>query len=122
MVILVVDDDQEFRSGLAENLRDDGHEVREFGTLREIPPFNALASVQAVISDYQLPNEENGLAFADAFHASHPEVPVVLITAYWSQYLATEAERRRYLHLCRKPVDYEELHELLHRVSGTRHH
>ena len=48
-----------------------------------------------------------------AFHRSHPEVPVVMVTAYWSDHLDAEIERRGDPTLQRKPVDYEELARLL---------
>jgi DNA-binding NtrC family response regulator len=111
-MVLLVDDDQDFRKALADNLADDGIVVHQFDRPSQVPPLDSLDELTMVILDYQMEGE-NGLEFADKFHASHPEVPVVLVTAYWSAYLDAEVERRGYLTLRRKPVDYEDLARLL---------
>jgi DNA-binding NtrC family response regulator len=108
----LIDDDADFRTGLAAMLRDDGHEVQEFCRPNELPALARLPGFDAVITDYRMVGHD-GLVFADCFHAVHPTVPVVLITAYWTHHLEAEASRRSFLHLWRKPIDYNELHELL---------
>jgi CheY-like chemotaxis protein len=71
-----------------------------------------LEELTILILDYQMDGED-GLSFADRFHASHPDVPVVMLTAYWSEYLEAAAAARDYMLLRRKPVDYDELAALL---------
>lgn len=119
MTILLIDDDPDFRSGLAANLRDDGHEVRELGSPRELPGLDTLGDVHAVISDYQM-GESNGLEVADRFHAFHPATPFIMVTAYWSHYLGAEVEKRKFVVLMRKPLDYEDLLALLEPQSAAR--
>ena len=46
-----------------------------------------------LILDYQMDGED-GLSFADRFHAIHPDVPVVMVTAYWSRHLDAGRPRR----------------------------
>src|SRR5689334_6467813 len=116
MNILIVDDDDDLRGGLAANLRDDGHNVREFSNSLELPPLNTIKDVDVVISDYQMAGKD-GLMLADEFHYQHPNIPFVLITAYWSQHLESAAAQRKFLHLCRKPFDYDQLHSLLVKLS-----
>ena len=73
LVVLLVDSDEDFRSGLAENLRDDGHEVQECTGPDEVPPLTALARVNAVVIGQH--NLQNGtLAFADAFEQGEKDV------------------------------------------------
>jgi DNA-binding NtrC family response regulator len=117
MTILLIDDDDDFRSGLAENLREDGHEVREYSHPGAIPRVELLGNVTAVIIDYQM-REQDGLAFADRFHASFPEVPIVLVTAFWTHNLDAAVAARSYVHLRRKPFDYEDISSLLLRTAS----
>jgi len=111
-MVLLLDDDEDFRRALADNLTDDGITVHQFGRPSQVPPLESLEELTMLILDYQM-DGENGLDFADRFHRSHPQVPVVMVTAYWSDHLDAEVERRGYLTLRRKPVDYEELARLL---------
>jgi DNA-binding NtrC family response regulator len=108
----VVDDDLSFRSGLAANLADDGHEVSEYDDPQEVPA-EALAEADVVVTDYQMAAID-GLTFADAVHALRPEALIVLATAYWTVEIEAAVAVRDFLHLCRKPMTYEELHHLLH--------
>lgn len=111
-MVLLLDDDEDFRRALAANLSDDGIPVRHFGRPSDVPPLDSFDRLAMLILDYQLAGED-GLAFADRFHGSHPGVPVVMVTAYWSDHLEAEVARRGFMRLCRKPVDYEDLARLL---------
>jgi DNA-binding NtrC family response regulator len=111
-MVLLVDDDDTFRSGLAENLREDGHRVREFAAPADLPALASFEEVSVLITDYQLAGED-GLALADRFHASHPRASVFMITSYWTDHLEAEVANRDFLTLLRKPLDYEEIVRLL---------
>ena len=118
--ILLVDDDPTFRSALAAILAGDGHAVHDYGAPSEVPTLATLGHIAAVITDYEMPGE-NGLAFADRFHAAHPRVPVVLVTGHRMRQLEDQAATREFLYLLRKPIDYDELHALLHLVWAGAH-
>lgn len=118
VALLLIDDDADFRTGLAENLRDDGHPVREYQSSGEVPAA-VLHEVALAIVDYQLANED-GLAFVDHIHALNPELPIVMITAEWSEHMQSRARRRKYLHLIRKPLDYARLHKLVHELTARQ--
>jgi DNA-binding NtrC family response regulator len=115
--VLLVDDNDGFRSALAWNLRDDGHDVREYGSPSALPPLATLPEVTIVVTDYEMPGSD-GLALADAFHETRPQVPIVLVTAQWNSILRAQAAARDFLEVRRKPFDYDELHALLHRLSA----
>jgi DNA-binding NtrC family response regulator len=117
MRILLLDDDVVFRKGLALHLRKDGHEVVEYDSPTEIPDLDGLGELDLVLTDYQMQGKD-GLAFADDFHGLHRDVPVVMLTAYWSQHLDGEVSRRQFLRLLQKPVDYFQLHDLIHSLRG----
>ena len=46
-----------------------------------------------------------------------PRTAIVLATAYWSVEIEAEIAARDYVRLCRKPLDYDELHDLVHGVA-----
>ncbi len=118
LALLLVDDEATFRISLAEMLRDDGHEVRDYGAPAELPSFGALANVAVLLTDYEMPGR-NGLDLADEFHAHHPAVPVIVLTAYRLGALETQAKDRPFLQLASKPVDYPALHALIHRTASA---
>lgn len=111
----MVDDDASFRLGLAANLADDGHTVAEFSDPADAPRA-VLEQARIVVTDYQMADID-GLTFADSVHASAPRTVIVLATAYWSVEIEAEIAARAYVSLCRKPLDYDELHQLLHRLA-----
>ncbi len=114
---MLVDDDPNFRADLTDLLCEDGFAVRVYGSPVEVPPLETLDKIALMITDYEMP-EENGLAFADRFHAAHPNVPVVLLTGYCATVLEGSLRARRFVHLCSKPFGFEEFHSLLHRLAG----
>lgn len=111
-MVLLLDEDADFREALVAHLVDDGHGVCHFRRPAELPPLHTFEALTLLILDQQLQGE-SGLVFADRFHAAHPAVPVVLLTAYESDRLRAEAARRPWVALRRKPIDYEELARLL---------
>src|SRR5262249_11873490 len=96
----------------AANLSDDGYLVETFARPADVPPLTSLVGLSMLILDYQMEGED-GLSFADRFHAAHPDVPVVMVTAYWSRFLDAEIDARDFITLRRKPIDYDELARLL---------
>ncbi len=118
LTVLLVDDDEVFRHGLAENLRDDGHVVFEYGKPGDVPPLSALDGVTVVVTDYEMPGS-NGLYFADRVHTVQPHLPIVMLTAQREAPLEANAAARDFIQLVHKPVEYQHLHELLHALVGN---
>jgi DNA-binding NtrC family response regulator len=117
IAILFVDDDPAYRAGLAGLLRDDRHEVLEFAHPGLLPPWKDLAHVRVLVTDYEMPHQD-GFQLAGAFHASHPDHPVVMVTALYIELVEAEAARRPFLHLRFKTIDYDELHALIHQLAA----
>lgn len=115
--ILFVDDDPAFRTGLAGLLRDDRHEVLAFAHPGLLPPWKDLAHVRILVTDYQMPHQD-GFQLAGAFHASHPDRAVIMVTALNFELIVAEASRRPFLHLRFKTIDYDELHALIHQLAA----
>jgi len=79
--ILLIDDDPSSRLGLSGALGDDGHKVFAFAFPAQVPADGRLLDGTLLVTDYEMPGE-NGMEFADRFHAARPDVPVVLMTAF----------------------------------------
>ena len=77
----VIDDDRSVRFVLAEGLRDAGFEVREFDG--PAPALAALAkqTPAAVFTDVRMP-EMDGLKLLNVLKADHPELPIIVMSAY----------------------------------------
>jgi DNA-binding NtrC family response regulator len=114
----VVDDDASFRSGVAANLEDDGHVVHQYEDPRDVPA-SSLDAADVVVSDYQMA-EVDGITFADEVHARRSDVSIVLATAYWTVEMEAEIAARPFVRLCRKPLDYDELHAVAHELASAR--
>jgi len=116
-MVVLVDDDESFRSALAETLREDGHAVLEFASAVDVPSLHTLPAVDVVITDYDMPGK-NGLAFADTIHTEHPHVPVILVTALPTSDLVAQTAVRTYIRLLAKPLNYAELRNVLLGLPG----
>jgi two-component system nitrogen regulation response regulator GlnG len=77
----VIDDDRSVRFVLAEALRDAGFEVREFDG--PTPALAALARTTpaAVFTDVRMPDMD-GLKLLNVLKADHPDLPVIVMSAY----------------------------------------
>ena len=118
MTILLIDRDMRFRASIAAMLRAEGCIVQEYTQVSDLPPLDTLEEFSLVITDHTA-NDQNGLAFTDAFHKAQPSTPILLLTAYWSLHLAGEVGRREFAQLRRKPIKYAELDSLV-RYLGTQ--
>jgi DNA-binding NtrC family response regulator len=115
--VVVVDDDAAFRIGVAANLADDGHPVHECDDPRHVTG-ERLTTAHILVTDYQLASTD-GISFADRVHRTRPGLVIVLVTAYWTVEVEAAVAARPFLHLCRKPVDYEDLHARIHELAGA---
>jgi len=118
---LLVDDEDAFRLGLGANLEDDGHAVVQYAEPAAVAANVATVVADVAVLDYEMPGM-NGLTLADALHAAHPRLAVLLVTAYWTPEVEQEVAGRPFMQLERKPVDYDTLHQAVHRFADrTRH-
>ena len=118
LAILLVDDDETFRNALGELLRDDGHAVDAYGSIRAVPPLGTL-SPAVLITDYQLGENEDGLSFARRFHAVHPDAAIIIVTSHASTHLLQAVAEMPHATALRKPLPYDHLHRLLHTHLGS---
>jgi two-component system NtrC family response regulator len=115
--LLVVDDDPAFRDGLAETLRDLGHDVAEAASGEDgLAHFDA-ARPDLVFLDLRMPGLD-GLAVLKRLRgdAVDPPVPVVVLTAYASGANTIDAMRQGAFDHLTKPLGRSEVVEVLERA------
>jgi len=117
--VLLVHDNDLFRTALAESLRDDGHLVLEYAAPLHLPPLPSLPQVLVVITDCE-PLDPVGAAFLRGFHTIHPATPIVLVTAWPPHDLSIPGVAPSCLRLLVKPVRYEDVCALLRTLADTQ--
>jgi len=115
--ILLVDDDEVFRTRLARALRDRGHEVRTAGSADEALALAQAESPEYAVVDLKMPGR-GGLHLVAELKALDPSTAVVVLTGYGSIATALEAVRRGALDYLAKPVDADELLAVIARGGG----
>jgi two-component system, response regulator RegA len=116
--ILVVDDDEVFRSRMGRALRDRGHEVRTAGSAEEALTLAQAESPEYAVVDLKMPGR-GGLQLLAELKALDPSTEVVVLTGYGSIATALEAVRRGALDYVAKPVDADELLAAFSRAGGA---
>ena len=112
--LLIVDDDPGIRTHLATHLHDQGHEAQVAADA-----MVALATIEgwpfdAALSDVRMAGD--GFAFLRELHQRHPEVGVVLMTAYATVPDAVEAIRGGAYDYLVKPFSLEHIDHVLARL------
>jgi len=106
--ILVVDDEEAIRSGLAEILREEGYEVDERPDAQ-----SALAGIRdelydLVCTDVRMPGMD-GLELLQRIKVDSPETEVIVITGFASLQSAVDAVKRGAEDYLAKPFDLDEV-------------
>jgi two-component system, NtrC family, response regulator GlrR len=102
--ILLVDDDPDLLKLLSMRLGAAGYQVTAVGSAESALAHLAVARLQLVVSDVQLPGMD-GLALFDEIRARHPALPVILLTAHGTIPDAVEATARGVFTYLTKPFD-----------------
>jgi DNA-binding NtrC family response regulator len=117
--ILIVDDEVNARTALAEILRDEGYAVDTAADgFKALPKLDEFAP-DAVVTDLRMPGMD-GLEFMRRVHERDGDTPVVVVTAYGAVDSAVQAMRRGAADYVTKPVNVEELLVVLERALETR--
>lgn len=120
MHILVVDDDPAEIETLQRGLRVKGHWVSAAASGREA--LEILAKSRAfpdmVVTDYLMP-DMNGIELLKAVRRHYGQLPVVLVTAYGSNSVLTEALQNGCNGFLAKSFTPAQLHAEIERICGT---
>jgi two-component system NtrC family response regulator/two-component system response regulator HydG/two-component system response regulator AtoC len=112
--ILVVDDEPDTASGLADILREDGYHVDVVGSAEEALERFRADTFHLLLTDLLLPGK-SGVELTKIVHDAAPATAVVLITGHATVKTAVSALKRGASDYIRKPVNPKKLRE---RVQG----
>jgi two-component system response regulator PilR (NtrC family) len=117
--ILVIDDEQSLLDLLSVVFKKEGYGV--WATLSAAEGFRILEkeNIDLVVTDIKMP-ETDGLEVLRHVREEHPDVPVVMITAYGSITQAIETLKAGALDYVVKPFDVEELKIIVGRGLAER--
>ncbi len=117
--VIVVDDKLAMAETLADGLVDHDLDATAFGSGRAALEAVHAGGVDVVVTDLRMPDLD-GLALLDAVRATHPEVQVIVMTAYGAIDSAVEAIRRGAYHYLTKPFKLDELVIFVRRAVAER--
>lgn len=115
--IMVVEDDDELRDALCDTLRLAGYLVRQASDGADALKLLADTSVDLLISDIQMPNMD-GHSLLKKLKQKHPDVPVMLMTAYGTIQQAVDAMRDGAVDYMVKPFEAEVLVNMVSRYAA----
>ena len=119
--IWVIDDDESIRWVLERALKKSDMEVTTFETADEaldIVRANSLPP-DAVISDIRMPGS-NGLSFLSTFHSTHPDVPVLIMTAFSDLETTVNSFEKGAFEYIPKPFDVDNVIELTRKACEVK--
>jgi two-component system, NtrC family, nitrogen regulation response regulator GlnG len=118
--VWVVDDDRAVRFVLATALADAGYEVAGFDSAEAARDALRLrAAPHLLFTDVRMPGD-SGLALLEALKQSHPQLPVVVMSAYTDVASTAGAFRAGAHEFLSKPFDLDEAVALAGRVLAAR--
>jgi len=113
--VLIVDDEHAICQAFSQIINNAGHSplIAADGTAA----LNILQheTPSAIFLDVQLP-DMNGLEILEKIHNSHPELPVIMITAHGTMKTAMQAMQRGAFDYLSKPLELEHVRRLLDKV------
>lgn len=113
--VLVVDDEKMIRWSLKKRLEMEGYSVVEAESGESARRRFHQDSFELALMDMRLPDTD-GMTLFQEFHDTHPETPVIIITAYSSLEGAVGAIKSGAADYISKPFDLDELSLTVHRV------
>jgi len=117
-LILVVDDERQHRELIIRCLLGWGFDAIQAEDGEQALLKASETSPDMIICDVRMPNM-NGLDFVLALRQTHPSVPVLLVTAYPDIRQAIDAIKDGVLDYLTKPIDLDELHDLVAATLGV---
>lgn len=117
--ILVVDDEDAYRRHLQLALSNEGHEVKTAANGREAIDMGTRLRPDVLLTDWMLRDDIHGLHVVQVLHAVWPDIRALLMTAFPSEHLRSEAAKSYILDFIEKPFGLERLHQA---VTWAEHH
>jgi DNA-binding NtrC family response regulator len=118
--LLVIDDDAVTRELLTEVLQGEGYEVVACDSGPAALARAAHESFDLTVTDIRMP-EMDGITVTRALTASHPDMQVIVMTAFGSVETAVDAVRHGAFDYVSKPMNIDEIKTTVRRALGERH-
>ncbi len=115
--MLIVDDEALLRWSLRERLGKEGYDVLEAGTVAEARA-QIGAEVDLLLLDFKLPDGD-GLSVLKFVKEQHPDILVILMTAFSTIENAVEAMKLGAFHYVNKPFNLDEVALLVEKALET---
>jgi nitrogen regulation protein NR(I) len=116
--VLVVDDEKNITFVIQAMLEKAGYEVLSYN--QSGPALESIAEedLDAVVTDLYMPGAD-GMEILDFCRKNHPELPVVMITAFGTVEVAVAALKRGAFDFVTKPFDQAELLNVIRKAAQT---
>ena len=115
--ILVVEDRESLRRMLERALQQEGYEVTSCADGEQATSKLAAGSFDLVLTDLKLPGM-SGIEVLRNSREAHPRLPVVVLTAFGTVSTAVEAMKLGAADFLEKPVEIEDLFQLVESMLG----
>jgi len=110
--ILVIDDNPDFLSSLAQRLEEADNVVWPFTAISEATSFLDDHIVDLVITDLKFP-EGDGVSLINDLHKRHPDLPVIMISGYSTDDVQQQVRESGVRKFLSKPIDYKEIEAVI---------
>ena len=117
--VLVVDDDERFRTRLVRAFSERGYEARGAGDFDHALRLAREETPEYAVADLRMPGR-SGLDLVRELRALDPTTRIVVLTGYGSIATAVEAVRLGAVHYLTKPADLEEIIAALDRDAQPK--
>ncbi|MHC4915217.1 MAG: sigma-54-dependent transcriptional regulator [Planctomycetota bacterium] len=117
--ILIVDDEPIKRSVMEDELRDAGYDVTVAGNALAAQPCLEANGFDVVLTDLRMPGQD-GISFLRDIRGKHPDLAVIVMTAYGTVETAVAAMKLGAFDYIQKPFPTEELLLKLDRAIGYK--
>ena len=114
--VWIVDDDRSIRWVLEKALAREGLAYKTFASAFEVLQALALSQPQVLVSDIRMPGE-SGLALLTEVKERHPQVPIIIMTAYSDLDSAVAAFQGGAFEYLPKPFDVDHALALIRRAD-----
>lgn len=114
--VLIVDDDNNMAQTLEKILRTKGYRAEAAHTGEQALALARKNHFDCVLSDIKMPGM-NGVELFHAFQQYHPDVPIIMITAYAPSDLLTASVAKGVVAVLNKPIDFDLLFMYLEAVK-----
>ena len=114
--VLVVDDEQSLRKVLAATLQREGYEVQVAADGEEALTALERDGADVVVTDLVMPKMD-GLSLLRKVVVSHPDVPVIVVTAHGKIDSAVEAMKAGAFDFVSKPFEHSELKAIIAKAA-----